>query len=229
MGLRHSMKMRLPIVTNLFIFAPKSGFGHMWIFRHCIFMLFDPSFLPNSKFLAAKVKTELGPERLFFSVWHCTSTKLWMHANVAGVYNTLSITKDMGMNTMSGILAQKWPTPMPSTSGKIKMGQRSETHTIFSSGEECKSGSTDLQHYTQVHSPSWHQTITGQHHHTCSWHQTTHPHVWLTLSHMQPTTIHTAAATTHLANTRQHTCTFSWHYLTCSWCQYKYLHFQWWW
>ena len=67
-----------------------------------------------------------------------------MHADAAGVYNTLSTMKDMGKNMMSGDLAQKWPTLMPLTNGKMKMGQRSETHTIFSSGEKCKSSPTDL-------------------------------------------------------------------------------------
>ena len=72
-----------------------------------------------------------------------------MHADMAGVYNTLSVMKDMGRNTMSGAPAQKWPTLMPLTSGKMRMGQRSETHTIFLSGEECKSDPhrlTTLQH-----------------------------------------------------------------------------------
>jgi hypothetical protein len=46
--------------------------------------------------------------------------------------------KDMGRNMTSGAPVQKWPTPMLSTDGKMKTRQRSETHSIFSSGEECK-------------------------------------------------------------------------------------------
>ena len=41
--------------------------------------------------------------------------------DVAGVYNTLSVMKDMGRNTMSGAPAQKWLTLMPSTGGRMKM------------------------------------------------------------------------------------------------------------
>jgi len=77
-------------------------------------------------------------------------TKLWMLTSKTRGYNTLSIMRDMGRSMMSGILAPKWPRWMPLTDGKTKMGWRSETHSIFSSGEECKSGLTDLQHYDKT-------------------------------------------------------------------------------
>jgi hypothetical protein len=67
------------------------------------------------------------------------------------VYNTLSSMKDMGRNMMSGILVQKWLRQTYLTDGKRKMGQRFETHTIFSSGEECKSGIADLPHLGHQH------------------------------------------------------------------------------
>ena len=68
-----------------------------------------------------------------------TLTKLWMLADVDEGCNTLSATKDMAKNMMSGILVLKWQRQMHLTDGKKRMGQRFETHTIFSSGEECKS------------------------------------------------------------------------------------------
>ena len=72
-----------------------------------------------------------------------------MHTDVAGVYNTLSIMKDMGKNTMCGTPTQKWLIQMPSTGGKMKMGWRSETHTIISSVEECKSATTQTHNIYQ--------------------------------------------------------------------------------
>ena len=58
--------------------------------------------------------------------------------------NTLFATKDMAKNMMSGVLVLKWQRQTHLTDGKKRMGQRFETHTIFSSGEECKSGVADL-------------------------------------------------------------------------------------
>jgi hypothetical protein len=74
-------------------------------------------------------------------------TRLWMPADMAVVYNTLSIMKAMGRNMMSGAPAQKWLTLMPLTDGKMKMGLRSEMHKKFSSGEECKPSTTNLQQH----------------------------------------------------------------------------------
>jgi hypothetical protein len=68
-----------------------------------------------------------------------TLTKLWMLADVDKGCNTLSAMKDMAKNMMSGILVQKWQRQMHLTDGKKRMGRGFETHTIFSSGEECKS------------------------------------------------------------------------------------------
>ena len=84
-------------------------------------------------------------------------TKLWTHDDVGEEYSTLSITRDMGRNMMSGAPVLRWPTLMPSTNGKTKMGQRFETHSIFSSGEGCKPGPTDtdlLRLQTRLQTPT---------------------------------------------------------------------------
>src|SRR5277367_3677176 len=80
-----------------------------------------------------------------------SSTKSWMHDDVGEEYSTLFVMRDMGRNTTSGVLALKWPTQMPSTDGKTKMGQRFETHSIFSSGEGCKPGPTTQTYYNYRH------------------------------------------------------------------------------
>ena len=72
-----------------------------------------------------------------------TSTKLWMPAGVAGVYNTLSVMKDMGRSMMSGVLVQKWPRWTPSMDGKMRTEQKFETHSILLGGEGCKPAPTD--------------------------------------------------------------------------------------
>jgi hypothetical protein len=76
-----------------------------------------------------------------------TLTKLWMLVDVDEGCNTLSATKDMAKNMMSGVLVQKWQRQTHLTDGKKRMGRRFETHTIFSSGEECKSPN-NLRHNT---------------------------------------------------------------------------------
>src|SRR5277367_967438 len=80
-----------------------------------------------------------------------SSTKSWMHDDVGEEYSTLFVMRDMGRNTTSGVLALKWPTQMPSTDGKTKMGQRFETHSNFSSGEGCKPGPTTQTYYDYRH------------------------------------------------------------------------------
>jgi hypothetical protein len=70
---------------------------------------------------------------------------------------------DMGRNMMSGTPVQKWPILMLLTDEKMKMGQRSETHSIFSSGEECKSAPQHTHHIHYIHIHPQHQHAT---HHT---------------------------------------------------------------
>ena len=135
-------------------------------------------------------------------------------------YNILSVMKDMGKNMMNGAPALKWPTWMPLTGGKKKTGQRSETHSNFSSGEGCKSANPDLQQYAYSYC-----------HHTHSQHQYNHPHIW-TPSHMQLTPIWppahpplaplpTATAISHVANPavvwqkEQSSCEIHWLWSAC--------------
>src|ERR1700676_3881296 len=108
-----------------------------------------------------------------------------MHADEAGGYNTLSAMKDMGRNMTSGAPAQRWLTLMPLIDGKMKTGQRSETHTIFSSGEECKSAPRTYDIMTHI--PGAGTATTGRRHnhprrrhnhrrlHCCLWHRNNSP------------------------------------------------------
>lgn len=90
------------------------------------------------------------PSSLKMALRSDTLTKLWMLDNVDKVYNTLFAMKDMERNMMNGVLAQKWLTQTPLTDGKMRMGQRFETHSIFSSGEGCKPDPTDLRHHNKT-------------------------------------------------------------------------------
>ena len=99
-------------------------------------------YTPNDPLLSP----DHAPLLLKMALRSSTLTKLWMHSNTAGVYNTLLIINDMGRSMTSGVLTQKWLILTPLTNGNMKMGQRSENHSIFSSGKECKSGPTYVWH-----------------------------------------------------------------------------------
>ena len=83
----------------------------------------------------------------------------------AEAYNTLHIMKVMARNMMNGTLAQKWVRQMPLIDWKKRMGQRFETHTIFLSGEGCKSATrlmtlpTDITIGTAPNANCYHNTL----------------------------------------------------------------------